>query len=278
MKNIKPRHLLEPIRIKIAVEFIQHEFRKIFPNIKEKQIWDKLDRDIKNLPKNKSFAPVRDFWNFFDSICFGLRLKNLTTILTSQNIKWTKEKVLVDDLYMGSKRDFKYLEKLNNEFPNGREIKDFLFRERNRNILKLIKKDSSLNSRSTFYRDNYLIIVKYQNNRLVITDGNRRFIKNILEGKEKVYAHVGREVKFPPYYNYWVPTSRIYNLVGHARLLLGLGDTKSFKYFCQTLGTMIKYSEFGKYEFYNRVIGYNTKYSKEDKFILKEVEKILKGP
>ena len=80
----------ETIRIKIAVDYIQHEMRKIFPKIRDKNIWQKLDKEAANLINNETMAPIRDFWNLVDAICFGLRLKDLVPRLTSQNIKCSK--------------------------------------------------------------------------------------------------------------------------------------------------------------------------------------------
>ncbi len=276
MKNANYKHLLEPIRVQIAIEFIQHEFRKIFPNIREHKIWNKLDKETKNLLKNKTFAPVKDFWNFFDAVCFGLKLKNLTIRLTSQNIKWSKEKVLVDDLYMGAKNDFKNLFKLSDNFPSGKKVREFLFNKNNKDILEKERKETVLHSGKTFQRDDYLIIAYYDfDGKLMIVDGNRRYLKKIIGGEKEIFIYCGRPIKFPELLNYWVPTSRILNLLSHARLSLKYMDKKAALCFSKSIGVMIKYSEFGQREFYNLIK--NKKYLEEDKIILKEVEKILKS-
>ena len=44
MTTNKYKHLQESIRIEIAIGYIQHEMRKILPNIREKKIWAKIDK------------------------------------------------------------------------------------------------------------------------------------------------------------------------------------------------------------------------------------------
>jgi hypothetical protein len=273
MKTSKYKHLQEPIRIKIATDYIQHEMRKILPGIKNKSIWNNIDKDINNLTKNEIMTPVRDFWNLVDAICFGLKLKNLVPKFTSQNIKWSKVKIKIDDLYMGSKNDFTCLNKLDTIMPNGREVKEFLYDEKNGDILKFAKDDSLINSKKTFDRDEYLIIVGEIDNKTLVFDGNRRMLKYILEGITEVFAYKAVVIKQPMLFNYWIPTSRIMNLVSHANLYLQNNDKVTAKSLSQAVGHLIKSSEVGKEEFYDRVI--NNNFFKGHQFILKEVEKII---
>jgi len=269
----KYKHLQEPIRINIAIGYIQHEMRKILPGIRTKSIWNKIDEEIKQLEKNLTMAPIRDFWNFVDAICFGLKLKNLVPRLTSQNIKWTKEKIEIEKLYMGSKNDFKCLEQLSISMPKGKEVKEFLFDKRNAVILKLARKDSLHNSKKTFSRDDYPIIVGEKNNKTVVFDGNRRFIKYILEEKSKITAYKANTIKQPLFYNYWVPTSRMLNLISQASLYFENNDKITARALSRAAAHLIKTSEVGRTEFYDRVI--SNAALKGYEFILKEVEKII---
>jgi len=270
----KYKHLQETIRVKIAIDYIQHEMRKILPRIRDKNIWQEIDKEITNLTNNETMAPVRDFWNLVDAICFGLKLKNLVYSLTSQNIKWSKEKINIDNLYMGSKNDFECLKKLNIDIPNGREVKEFLFDKKNYTILKFAKKDTLLNSKKTFDRDKYLIIVGEKDDKTIVYDGNRRMIKKILEGSDEVFAYKASVIKQPMFYNCWIPTPRMLNLVSQASLYLKNNDKTAAKSLSRAVGHLIKTSEIGKIEFYERVI--NNVSLKEGKFILNEVEKIIK--
>jgi hypothetical protein len=271
-KNYK--HLQESIRLKIATDYLRHEMRKIFPSIRNKKIWKIIDEEIINLPNNKTMAPVRDFWNFVDAICFGLKLKNLVPRLTSQNIKWSVKKIDLDDLYLGSKKDFACLKTLKIDMPNGRQIKDFLFNPKNIKILKFAKKDSLINSKKTFDRDNDLIIVGEKDGKIMVYDGNRRVIKNILNGNDKISAYIASTVKQPMFYNYWVPTSQMLNLVSWAGMNLKNDNKKASKCLSQAVGYLIKFSAIGKAEFHERVINNASLYGAEH--ILKEVNKIVK--
>lgn len=269
----KYKHLQEPIRIKIAIDYIQHEMRKILPGIRDEKIWIKIDRELKNLTKNETMAPVRDFWNLIDAICFGLKLKNLVPRLTSQNIKWSREKIKVDNLHLGSKKDFLCLKELKIDVPNGKEVREFLFDKKNHDILKFAKADSIKNSKKTFGRDEYLIIVGNKKDKTVVYDGNRRMIKCILEGGSDILAYRANIVKQPMFYNYWIPTSRMLDLVSHASLYLENNDKEAAKALGRAVGHLIKTSEVGKTEFYERVINNAALSGRE--IILKEVEKII---
>jgi len=270
----KYKHLQESIRLKIATDYLRHEMRKIFPSIRNKKIWKTIDEEIINLPNNKTMAPVRDFWNFVDAICFGLKLKNLVPRLTSQNIKWSVKKIKIDDLYLGSKKDFAYLKTLKIDMPNGRQIKDFFFNPKNKKILKFAKKDSLSNSQKTFDRDKDLIIVGKNDGKIIVYDGNRRVMKNILDGNNTMSAYVANTIKQPMFYNYWVPTSRMLNLVSWAGMNLKNNDKKAAKCLSQAVGYLIKFSVIGKTEFHERVINNASLYGAD--FILKEVNKIVK--
>lgn len=38
-----PKHIFEPIRRKIAQDYLSHEFRKFFSNVNDKETWEKMD-------------------------------------------------------------------------------------------------------------------------------------------------------------------------------------------------------------------------------------------
>ena len=83
------KHLSDPLRLKIAYSYVQHELRKLFPNLRDKATWGKIDSEVIGWSgKNPTLVPVRDFWNGVNGISTGFKLKQIVTWLTSENIKW----------------------------------------------------------------------------------------------------------------------------------------------------------------------------------------------
>lgn len=273
MKITDYKHLQESIRIDIAVGYIQHELRKIFPDLRDSDMWNALDKEVARLTSNKTMAPVRDFWNLVDAISYGLKLKNLVVRLTSQNIVWTKESLLIDSVHMGAKSDFMCLETLGIDRPNGKQIRDFLFDSQNGEILKNARQDSEYNSKKTFDRDSYPIIVGPKDNILVVYDGNRRLIKAILDKQEKIVVYKATVLQEPMLFNYWIPTSRILSLVTQANQFFQEENNVAARSTAQTLGYLLSTSAVGQTEFYERVIIQPLLVGRE--FILQEVEQII---
>lgn len=79
--QIYPKHIYEPMRIKIAAQLMQKELRKLLPSVPEK-LRPQLDNDVGSwLDGTKSeLAPVHDFWNGLEGLmqgssskeCYGL--------------------------------------------------------------------------------------------------------------------------------------------------------------------------------------------------------------
>jgi len=88
-----PKHLSEKIREEVAVSYMKHELRKIFPSIDTKE--------VDNLMKNKELNTPRDFWNGLHGISMGFKLKNILFLATAENITWQKLTVDITDITFG---------------------------------------------------------------------------------------------------------------------------------------------------------------------------------
>lgn len=108
--QVYPKHIYEPIRIKISTNYLKQELRKFLPNIRG-TLWQKIDADIdKWFNDSPNLADVRDFWNGFHGIAMGFKLKpGLIQVITAENIEWHFEKALPLDQKLACGGDLKYI-------------------------------------------------------------------------------------------------------------------------------------------------------------------------
>lgn len=244
-----PSHIYDPIRIKIAQQYLMHEFHKLFPSIKDQTVWDLINTDVENwFDHAPGLAPVRDFWNGVDGISRGFKLKHIVARLTSAHIHWTYEEFPINQLVFTAA--FEAFEKLG---PNlsASKIIDYL----NKNADGKALKDASLQtlndlSQKLVVRNQEPVIISGKDNVFQIIDGNRRSWEALLNNKPTIYAAVGRVVQDPAIFNIWLPTPLLMDLVAYARHI----DQSEFalETMSDTITLLIKDSQSGQYEFFNR--------------------------
>jgi len=89
-------NLVETSRADVAIDFLIHEFSKIFPSLERQTIEENL---LKLKPTDKSNdKEIRDFWNLCASIGIGYRLKDITKVFTEESINWSCLKVNISRL------------------------------------------------------------------------------------------------------------------------------------------------------------------------------------
>lgn len=169
-----PKHLSERIREEVAISYLKHELKKIFPSINKKEIED--------LMNNQELCNPRDFWNGLHGISMGFKLKNIISLVTAENIIWEKKTIKVAELNFGVEMKVLSLEE----------------------IIKIRGND--------FERENDPIIAieKSENNKKIIEvhDGNGRLARHIAENKEEIEVYLGKmDGPYPK--NFWLPTSLI---------------------------------------------------------------------
>ena len=94
-----PKHLSNSLRREIAVRFVQHEMRKLFPHVRNAAQWRVLDNDIEQWFTNLT---VRNFWNGVHGLAMGFRLKSLVPWITSKNVQWKKKNMPVEQIRPGT--------------------------------------------------------------------------------------------------------------------------------------------------------------------------------
>ena len=96
-----------------------------------------------------------------------------------------------------------------------------------------------------------IFIIKKDEYRVI--DGNRRLLRAIVNKEEYLLAFVGTPLKTPIFYEHWVPTSLLVDLVfWHEKL--AMEDVNRTPEFAGIVANLIKHSSAGRYEFENRSI------------------------
>lgn len=244
-----PKHLSEKIREEVAVSYLKHELRKIFPSINKKE--------IQNLMRCKTLLTPRDFWNGFHGIAMGFKLNiGLIYAVTAENIEWKKVKIPIKDLYFGTK--IKELEKIieDNNLSVENVLKNLEKKEKiKKELLEKYKKIKKINPE--WNKD--LIIVKEKKigdkKCLSVYDGHNRLLEAILENKKSIEAYVGKfkSRELTPK-NYWLPTSLLMDNLYFVYEAIKNKDEKLFQEQMAVIKNMLENSESGKREFLERAL------------------------
>ncbi|PJA46343.1 hypothetical protein CO172_03890 [Candidatus Uhrbacteria bacterium CG_4_9_14_3_um_filter_36_7] len=268
-QHIYPEHLYDPFRRSTAVEYIQHEMRKLFPGIKDRNLWEMIDRDIRGwYSENPTLMPVRDFWNGLHAISHGFRLKNIVSFLTSKNIAWHEEEVRVQALSFGSY--FEEFEPLG-IMPTVVAVHDWFFDPKNKEALEIARTKSKEQSVLTVNRDDDRIFVVHKGEHLRVIDGNRRVLNTVLFGQKTIIANIGEPIAEPMIYDAWVPTSTLVDLVSFHRYFFE-NNHQITERIAKVVAQLIETSTAGQHEFRNYAI---SSHLQEDQTLLEEVEKEL---
>jgi hypothetical protein len=256
MKNKYPKHIYDPIRQKIVISYIQHEFRKLFLTA-PKDYWGILDKDIAGWVNSPELATPRDFWNGFHGICMGFKLKiGMIYYVTAKNIKWERKEIPIGEVFFGV--DFPQTRLIDEGKLSAKQVRSF-YSEKGREQLKKdwLDQISKLSGNTVDREGQPMIIVqKRQGNEIVFSvyDGNRRLAKAILENREKVEAFVGTFVSGDKPVNYWIPTTILMENLYFARNAFESRDKPIFESYMKVLSDMLEKSESAIYEMKERAI------------------------
>ena len=211
MKKNYSKHFYQPIRTKIASETIQRELRKLLRSVPE-NLWPKLDHDVESWfeGKQSELSPVHDFWNGFEGITQGFKLKNILPYLTAKNIEWRKGEIPLEQIFFTSNLSIiSFLAKV----PfKAKLLIDFITQPGNQLKVQEIISDSAKQSCSSIRRDNYRIIVLKNKDGFYLLDGHRRVFRSIIKGKQDIKAFIGEYSYGKSPEDWWVSTGFLRNL------------------------------------------------------------------
>lgn len=245
-------HLYDPLRRQIAIQYIQYEWRKLFPQLKGKELWQSMDKQIADWYEMLS---IRNFWNAIHSITIGFRLTSIIPWITSLNIKWGEKEVRFNELYFRGK--FGPISPLKVDTPDFTDsVKRAIFLPENLKVLKETRQYFESHKNDTDPRSDPPIFVVRKNGKLRVIDGNSRTLKAIVESKDSIRAFVGEPIAEPVLYEHWVPTSLLVDLVFWNKRHNQAGrDTTEAT--AKMIVELIQDSSAGRIEFAERAVHYD---------------------
>jgi len=256
MDSVYPVHLSQPIRRQVAISYLKHEFRKLFPSVPE-TCWPKIDKDITAWPCSPELVYPRDFWNGFHGVSMGFKLKiGLLSYLTAENISWHKKSFPIAHLCFGADLHQTKLV-APGKLPAIQVIK-FYQDPKNKKAREKQLRLTLKKTKNSIPRDQHPIIVvqKKESSKTIhsVYDGNRRLIKAILENKAKINIFLGTFSQGCAPSNYWIPTTLLMENLFFARRAHERGDQKTFNQYINILKDITRHSPSGRYELKERAI------------------------
>lgn len=214
-----PKHLSEKIREEVALSYLKHELKKIFPSI------DK--NEIENLMENPELCTPRDFWNGLYGISMGFKLKNILALVTAENISWERRTMKTEELSFGVEMEVLSLEEI------------------------IAMRDNDIEREN----DPIIAIEKIEKGKKIIKvhDGNGRLARHRAEDKGEIDVYLGKMSGGYPK-NYWLPTSLIIDNLYFIYETIDNNDEQLFEKQIDTLRNMLSKSESGKIEFLKRAL------------------------
>ncbi len=256
-KRIYPSHIYDPVRIELAVSYVQHELKKLFWRV-PKSHWQTIEKDIADWMKSPHLNNPRDFWNGFHGIAMGFKLKiGLIYFVTAENITWRKEEIPVEKLTFGI--EFPPTQEVKPGILSAKEVSQYYNKAENKKAKEGQKKLAIDFAKGTPPRDDDPIIAaeKLVDEKEVMSvyEGNRRLILAILEGWKTMPAFVGRfKTKEREPKNYWIPTSILMEIIYFAKEAFEKKDEESFQNYMGVLKDMLAKSESAVYELKERAL------------------------
>lgn len=247
-------HLYDSLRRQVAIQYIQHEWRKLFPQLRGEEVWQSIDKQIADWYETLG---VRNFWNAVHGITIGFHLTSVVPWITSLNVRWTERDIPFDELYFRGK--FGPIASFKAETPEFVDsIKKAIFLPENQKFLEATKRYFESHKNDTEPRSDHPIFVVRKKGKLRVIDGNGRVLKAVAESKDSIRAFVGEPTAKPALYEHWVPTSLLVDLVFWNKHHNQAGrDTTETT--ANTIVELIRDSSAGRIEFVQRAVHHDDK-------------------
>lgn len=210
MRNYNQTQLVQTQRTELACEYMIHEFRKLFSEASTQTLSESI-RHLVPQPESDNIA-VRDFWNLFCAISSMWKLKDLHTVVTDENVTWTKEQIPLNSLRPETPQGW-----MTSFAPYGFDAA-VLYLEQKSNLEQALKDPEEYANRHPKGMEDDAIIAIENQASYVICDGNGRVAHAVLSwavaGKLRPYptmsVWVGR--RRGQARNYWIPTAHLFFL------------------------------------------------------------------
>lgn len=167
----------------IALQYLKHEFRKLFTDVEDIDFWKNLDKSLEKLGKR---IGKDDFWQLISGVAEGYLQKWIYRVLTDSVYDWTLEEIAIDNIRMTGMSPFM------NPILKEAGWKPSRFAKIWKSHPKYSQLPHARGMRSFPERDNNPIFLHERDNELRVFDGMRRVCIAALENKKSLKALVGR--------------------------------------------------------------------------------------
>lgn len=169
---------------KIGQVYLQHEFRKIFGDVKDEKYWKKLDMSVETFLKREG---EESFWGLLFGISENWKLKYVAHILSDEKYQWKLQKFPLSEVTltgMSPLMDKYIIEKC--------ERDPLRFAKRWKEDAKMRKEIKKTGFGEHKERDLHPVLLFEKEGKFQIFDGMRRTLLAVIRGDEKIEAWVGR--------------------------------------------------------------------------------------
>ena len=170
----------------IARQYLKHEFRKIFADVKDDKFYKKIDKSIDGFNVREGEA---SFWNLLAAIAEGWKLKQVFAILSDDKYQWKLKNIPVEKIYLTGMSPI---------------IDKYVIKKFNRDPLKFAKAwktDKKMRSEiiktglaSHKDRDYFPILVYKTGESFRVFDGMRRALIALTKNQKNIKAWAGYKI------------------------------------------------------------------------------------
>jgi hypothetical protein len=168
---------------KMAVQYLQHEFRKILPVAFTTEKGNIIDRDLERLSTQQGRV---SFWNLVAGISEDWKLKSVFRTLSDPRFFWKKRRIPVKDVFLTGMSPLmdEYIIKRCDRDPR---VFGEMWKKDKRMRDKIRKSGFSAHSE----RDHFPVFVVCVDGKYRVFDGMRRTLLAVIGNKEYITAWVG---------------------------------------------------------------------------------------
>ncbi len=172
---------------RMAIQYLQHEFRKILNGIRNPETWKLIDKEIADLPATQGES---SFWNLVAAVSEDWRLKSVYRVLSDTKFTWKLEEIPLNKITLPC------MSPTRNQYTltrcGGDPVKFLALWKTNAQARNAILKTGLSRHRE---RDYYPIFIVDIPGGLSVFDGMRRTLLAVIGGKKTITAWIGRPTK-----------------------------------------------------------------------------------
>lgn len=170
---------------KIGQVYLQHEFRKIFGDVKDEKVWKKLDKSMETFLKREG---EESFWGLLFGISESWKLKYVAHILSDDKYEWKLQKFPLSEVTLTG------MSPVMDEYIIKKCERDPMhFAKEWKKSAVMRRKIRTTGFSAHKERDMHPVLLFEKEGKTQVFDGMRRTLLAVIRGDEKIEAWVGCE-------------------------------------------------------------------------------------